>query len=527
MKKCLIQVMGTIFIFSFFILGLADVALAADEDLRSALKIGSAIAAVLSIIGIAIAGYFAGKSYDSHTGWERYHHGAGQFYNRRSFRQDKPTYGINDTTQRLNWIESLPGRMAAISGLMKPSDGSKSKWMPPMGMDALPEPIKGFFKKNERKYKLTLEAFELIGEQKKNWPKFENQYVLADAWSSAHGSIFGDHDGEFLPPEFQYPPEPQGPPEEWDYRDVHRDDPLPFKSSQHAAELMKKITHTFGATLVGITKLNPDWCYQGHLRGVGEGDWEVPKHWEYAIVWATPHEWDSMYCNPNYGTSYDAYSRNRIIGGKLESFIHELGYPARAHVPPMSYDLVTPPIAIDAGLGEIGRHGILITPELGSNSRLGVVTTNIPMAVDKPVNLGIMDFCKKCKICAKTCPSGAISIKDTPETVRGYRRWRIRDESCFQTWASVAQRHVRGCRICLAVCPYSRKNNWVHALSRYVDPRDPTGISASVLLWMQKKFFDYPKAHDFMPPPSGKNASYHEPPDWLQTDKWFDIPKTW
>jgi hypothetical protein len=43
---------------------------------------------------------------------------------------------------------------------------------------------------------------------------------------------------------------------------------------------------------------------------------------------------------------------------------------------------------------------------------------------------------------------------------------------------------------------------------------------------MQKRFFVSPKAQDYLPPPVGKNATYHEPPDWLQTDKWFDVPKT-
>jgi epoxyqueuosine reductase QueG len=149
------------------------------------------------------------------------------------------------------------------------------------------------------------------------------------------------------------------------------------------------------------------------------------------------------------------------------------------------------------------------------------------MEVDKPVNLGIMDFCKKCKICADKCPSGAISHKDDMEVVRGYRRWCIKDELCSQIWASVATSHFRGCRICLAVCPYTRKNNWVHALSKYTDPRDPTGIVASLLLKAQKSFFKYPDAKDFLPPPEGKNATYHEPPDWLQTDKWFDVEKKW
>jgi reductive dehalogenase len=291
--------------------------------------------------------------------------------------------------------------------------------------------------------------------------------------------------------------------------------------------LIKKIAHTFGATLVGITKLNPDWCYQGLLRGVGPGNYDVPAHWEYAIVVVTPHERDSMYSNPTYGTSYDAYERERMICGKLETFLHELGYPARSHVPPFFYDMVMPPVAIDAGLGEQSRKGLMITPELGSNSRLACVTTNVPMEVDKPIDIGVLDFCRKCKICAERCPGGAISHKDHRDTVRGYRRWQIKHELCLHIWASVARSHLTGCRICLAVCPFTRKNNWVHAVSRYVDPRDPTGIAATLLLWAQKSFFKYPDAKDFMPPPSGKNATYHEPPDWLQTDKWFDIPRTW
>ncbi|MBW1799160.1 MAG: 4Fe-4S dicluster domain-containing protein [Deltaproteobacteria bacterium] len=526
MKKDFKISAGMLFLLAFMILGFGELAFAGDGVSRSLLKAGSALAAILGVIGIAVAGYFAGKSYDTYTGWERYHHGAGQFYNRKPFLQDRPTYGVMEATQRLTWIESLIGRMSTIKDLVHPPGGGEPKWVPPMGVDALPDPLRRFFKENEEKYKHTLNAFKLIDQQKANWEHFKVQLALADAWTNAHAATFEDHEGEIYFDRL-FPPEPKGPPGEWDFRGIRRDQPLPFKSPKHASRLIKRIAHTFGATLVGITKLNPDWCYQGHLRGVGPGKWEVPAHWEYAIVVVTPHEWDSMYCNPTYGTSYDAYSRERIIAGKLEAFIHELGYPARSHVPPFFYDMVMPPVAIDAGLGEEGRHGLLISPELGANSRLACVTTNIPMEVDKPVNLGIMDFCKKCKICAEKCPSGAISHKDEMETVRGYHRWRIRDELCFQVWASVAQSHVRGCRICLAVCPYSRKNNWVHAVSRYVDPRDPTGIVASLLLWAQKSFFKYPEAKDFMPPPTGKNATYHEPPDWLQTDKWFDVPRTW
>jgi reductive dehalogenase len=526
MRRKSLMAMGFILLLGFLILSLSGVAFADNGISRSILKTGSLLAAIFSIIGIALAGYFAGKSYDSHTGWERHHHGAGQFYNRKPFRKDQPTYGVTEETTRLNWEESLFNRLSTLKSLVHPPDGGEPKWVPPMGIDALPDPIRGFFKENEERYKNTLKTLQLMDQQVANWENFNVQFAIADAWSNAHAATFEDHEGEIYFDRL-FPPEPMGPPEEWDFRGIRRETPLPFKSPNHASQLIKKIAHTFGATLVGITKLNPDWCYQGFLRGVGPGNYDIPDHWEYAIVVVTPHEWDSMFCNPTYGTSYDAYSRERMIAGKLEAFIHELGYPARSHVPPFFYDMVMPPVAIDAGLGEEGRHGLMITPELGANSRLACVTTNVPMEVDKPVNLGIMDFCKKCKLCADKCPSGAISHKDDMELVRGYRRWCIKDELCSQIWASVATSHFRGCRICLAVCPYTRKNNWVHALSKYTDSRDPTGIVASLLLKAQKSFFKYPEAKDFLPPPEGKNATYHEPPDWLQTDKWFDVNKTW
>jgi len=525
MKRRSLTAVGIVLLLGFLIVGFSSVASADHEVYRIILKTVGLLGAVLGIVGIAVAGYFSGKDYDSYTGWERYTHGAGMFYNREPFRKDRPTYSVDGPTRRVNWEESFIGRMSTMMLLINPPDGGEPKWLPPMGVEALPEPCRKFFKEHHDNYNTMLINMELVMKQKDNWPKFETRFAIADAWSASMASSFEDHDGK-LHLDRLYPPEPKGPPEEWDFRGIHRKEPLPFKSPKHASELIKKIAHTFGATLVGITKLNPDWCFQGHLRGVGPGKYDVPAHWEYAIVVVTPHEWDSMYANPTYGTSYDAYSRERMIAGRLEAFLHELGYPARAHVPPNFYDMMMPPVAVDAGLGEQGRKGLLITPELGSNARLACVTTNVPMEVDKPIDIGIQEFCRKCKICAERCPSGAISHKDHPEVEFGYRRWRIKDDLCFKTWASVAQSHPRGCRICLAVCPYTRKNNWLHEIPRYVDPRDPTGIVSSTLLWMQKIFFHYPEARDFLPPPDGKNATYHEPPDWLQIDKWFNVNKT-
>jgi epoxyqueuosine reductase len=527
MGRKVLMTVGFILLVCFLIAGFSGVVFADDGAYRSILKIGGLLAAILGIVGIAVAGYFSGKDYDSYTGWERYTHGVGMFFNRTPFRKDKPTYEMTNKTRRVKWEESILNRLQTMMLLMMPPDGSEPKWLPDKGPEALPEPVRTFFLDNKDRYNLTLETFGLIQKQHVEWPKYADRYAIIDAWANSLGSSFESWDGSFILDRL-YPPEPVGLPDEWDFRGIHRDKPLPFKSPTHASQLLKKITHTFGATLVGITKLNPDWCYQGSLRGVGEGDYEVPPHWEYAIVFAVPHEWDMFYVNPSYGTSYDAYSYLRVIAARLEVFIHELGYPARSHVPPFLYDIMMPPVAVDAGLGEQGRMGLLLTPELGCNARLACVTTNIPMTVDKPIDFGVREFCRKCKICAEKCPTGAISHSDEPDLVYGYKRWKIRDDLCFKTWASVAASKVsHGCRICLAVCPYSRKNNWLHTLSRQIEPRDPIGLVSIMLLWMQKTFFRYPEARDFLPPPEGKNATYHEPPDWLQTEKWFDVNRTW
>jgi hypothetical protein len=167
-KKPLILV-GMVLLLGCLVLGFSSAALAEDGVYRSMLKTGGVLAAILGIIGIAVAGYSAGKSYDSYTGWERHNLGAGQFYNRKPFRKDSPTYGITEQTIRLKWEENWFNRLRTIGDLLRPPDGGEPKWTPAMGIEKLPEPLKSFFVKQPERYKLTLKAFELMKLQKANW----------------------------------------------------------------------------------------------------------------------------------------------------------------------------------------------------------------------------------------------------------------------------------------------------------------------------------------------------------------------
>ncbi len=484
-------------------------------DRRKFIKTAGISGGVLALVGSAGAGLASGKDKESFTGWGRTAYGKDQFFNRKPFLVNNPTYEKVGESRRITYIENLFKRNGELSRLLFARESEVPLWTFEDGVEKLPEPLRTYYLEHPEALGEFKKSMQKSREQEENWKKYKHKYLLADAWSSAHASAIQGQGA--------FPPQPSGLPEESDFRGVNKEN-LQLKSPAHGSSLIKQITHSFGASLVGIARVKEDWVYQGYLRGVGKGDYEVPGHWKYAVVIAVPHEWDSMYANPTYGTSYDAYSKLRFIAGKLEVFLKEIGYAARSHVPPTSYEIAMPPLAIDAGLGEQGRHGVLITPELGANTRLAAVTTNMPLEPDKPIDIGIKKFCSKCKICAEECPSGAISFTDSPENViRGYKRWNIDADKCFTIWNSVAASHARGCRVCLAVCPYSRKNNWIHKIVREVDPRDPTGIFSSAMLAMQKNFFTYPGGQEYLPPPDGDNLTFGEAPDWLLTEEWFNI----
>lgn len=486
---------------------------------RDFLKTGGLVAAAIQVSGIAGAALAAGKDKDSYTGYESWE-GEQQTFNRKKYELDEVPYKKTGEVRRPGRYTDLVFIRAGIFG-----QALAEGWTKEDGVDALGEPLASWYKENPSQLELDIERETVVlPNAAKDHQKYDEYFVLADAYAFGWEDIFAF-----------YPAEPTAPPEVSDYQMVvatpvgphekpFREEPVPFKSEDHAAELIKKIAHRYGATIVGITKLNPDFCYDMGLRGSPDpGPWDPPEHWEYAIVMGVPHEWEQVLSNPAHGTSYDGYNRVRNASGRLASFLKHLGYPARSHHPPFHYDLVVPPIAVDAGLGQTGRHGFTIIPETGSNIRLAVVTTNVPMTVDKPIDFGVADFCNDCKICAEQCPSGAISFDDSPEgmEIRGYEHWFIDTAKCFNFWMQAMG--PLGCRLCLTVCPYTQRSNWIHNAAKTIDINDPTGLVNNSLVYMQKNFFDAPEVTEYLRPPDGRFAGYREAPEWLQVTNWFDI----
>ncbi|MHC4394146.1 MAG: reductive dehalogenase [Planctomycetota bacterium] len=471
---------------------------------RTFLKASGAVGAVFGISGLGLYGYQAGKDPATYTGCEGFQ-GAAQTFNRKRFSINKPPYEKVAPTSRPDArTEVIFNRMSVM----------RNAAVGEMTIEELEEPYKSYYLQHPEDFELDKQNSELKEKVKQDSKENRDKYILAKAWADAMSAV---------------KPKPIGnaPPEISDFPNSDPDrqsQPMKLKNPKLTSALIKKVSYEFGSVLVGITKLNPDWVYKypGNKRGFKMDEpIEIPKHWEYAVVVGTPMSWDPMYANPNYGTSYDAYSKSRIVAFRLASFIKQLGYAARPHTPGTDYDLMVPPIMVDSGLGQQGRHSIVITPELGCNFRPAVVTTNIPLAVDKPISFGVDKFCKTCKICADRCPGGAIT-KGEKQIVRGYRRYQLHSSKCLNFWNSA--HGSMGCRLCIASCPYTRKSNWVHRAALHLTANDPTGISHRLLTGMQKRFYPAPKPDDYYAETlGGKNASYRKAPWWLKTDDFIDL----
>lgn len=439
--------------------------------------------------------------------------------------ENSPHQKMGPSSRCDGFNENILKRNLKLFELSKHLYDSPPKWSPDMGFNGLPKNMASYFTENPDEYKSALNIYQEMIDNKKNWQNYIDKYALIGAWNGANEILFNDLESKLKDTRQEFARDSmRGEPEVVDFRGIYRKKPITFKSKVHASELVKKITYTFGAVLVGITKLNSDWIYKGMLRGFPgyQGEYKVP-HWRYAIVYAVPNECDSINVHPYYDSSYDAYTKNRQIGERLQRFLWELGYPARTNIPPLSYDILMPPVAIDAGLGQHCRIGIIITPELGPNIVLGAVLTNLEMNADKPIDFGVYEFCKKCKVCAAACPTGAISFSDLPDkNVRGYLHWQPNAERCFRHWCKVTQRSPRQCRICISVCPYTKMNNWSFKILHKFFVKNPRGLIGNGILSMKK----YIQSSIILPQIKRTKDINSELQNWLRIDNWCNIDNT-
>lgn len=246
---------------------------------------------------------------------------------------------------------------------------------------------------------------------------------------------------------------------------------------QELTHMVKKAASLYGADLVGIAKLDERWVFSSDYGKSylfddskvpleDEGGYHIPKGFTRAIVMAVVMDDDLQDQSPNVAASTAAslgYSRMAITAVSLAEYIRSLGYHA---IPSMNDTALSIPLAIDAGLGQLGRHGLLITPEYGSNVRLCKVLTDLPLLVDEPIDFGVTEFCNNCLLCVEHCLSGSISAGErTMESVKetgnsGALKWYVAGETCLRFW----QENGASCGNCIAVCPFTHGFESSHCL---------------------------------------------------------------
>jgi reductive dehalogenase len=255
--------------------------------------------------------------------------------------------------------------------------------------------------------------------------------------------------------------------------------------SEKITEAIKFIAKYYGAVDVGITKLKKYHFYSHHGRREENWGEEIKNTHKYAIVMVVKMNYDMMKHAPSLPIILES-SKHYVEAAKIAHIIAEyvrgFGYDARSHVDG-NYEVLAVPTARDAGIGEVGRMGILVHPKYGPRIRISIVTTDMELIESpKRKNHHIEEFCKICKKCADNCPTNSISKEVKPYS-RGFHHWSIRQETCYAFW----KKSGTDCAFCIRSCPYTKKDTLLHSLVRFYISLNP--FNQRVALFFDDLFY--------------------------------------
>ena len=262
------------------------------------------------------------------------------------------------------------------------------------------------------------------------------------------------------------------------------------------AAFLKAYLRELGAVAVGCAALDPAWIYTHKGRFDDDYGRGIELDHTHALVFLVEMDHDRMQHAPRAPTLLESarqYERAASIARTAAAALRRAGHDAQAHYD-AHYDVILPPLAVRAGLGELGRNNLLVADRYGSRVRIGAVTTNLEVRNDRPVSLGIEAFCRLCAKCADLCPSNALSRGD-PEDVRGIEKWPTHVERCHAWWRRIGT----DCGICMAACPFSHPSGGIHRIVRALIRRAPW-LNRTLLL-LDDAF--YGRSRWRSPPPGG------------------------
>jgi reductive dehalogenase len=262
--------------------------------------------------------------------------------------------------------------------------------------------------------------------------------------------------------------------------------------------MLRTVARLAGAGDVGVAEFDERWIYT-HRRAdrapivfedvetpiLNDEKTVIPERFDRTVVGVTEMARPLMRTSPTHpasGAAGLAYGRMGVEATIVATWIRAMGYDA---IPSRNDMGPSVPTAIDAGLGEGGRHGRLIHPQFGGNIRIWKVYTDMPLPVDPYVKFGVTEYCEACRICVDNCPSNALvsrqqkswqytgsppaswkNATDAPwdaTKANGVKKWYQHPKRCLRFWVE----NGTSCSNCVVACPFTHGGKWLETVFRY------------------------------------------------------------
>ena len=193
---------------------------------------------------------------------------------------------------------------------------------------------------------------------------------------------------------------------------------------------------------VGFTRYDRRYTY------ASKKTWAKYRH---AICLALEQDYYQTQTIPSLEAEFAHFGTYEIAGElalELAEHIRSLGYRAQVHSPNDNSGVFIP-LFVEAGLGQLGANGQLLSPHFGSRARLMLITTDAPVAYDEPIDYGINKFCEQCQVCVVRCPARALLREKV--WYRGVQKNKLVYDRCRPIMVT-----YEGCGVCMKVCPIQR-----------------------------------------------------------------------
>lgn len=234
-----------------------------------------------------------------------------------------------------------------------------------------------------------------------------------------------------------------------------------ISSRKYGKEFIEEIKAKFAIDLIGV--ISVDDCDNKIFKN---GVKQLLPRAKSAVVFAVEVAKETLYLSfhprkylgkPATGELFEPH--NVWITSKIDNALNEVasrlrkeGYPSLA-LPSRGMPMLSPNmciidmvnVAVEAGLGTIGHHGILITPEFGARVRLGVFLTEAP--IEPTVKEEGKDYCIHCYGCVDICPVDAIKHPD-----ESGKLFEVDTFRCKFFRIKMQEKEMGNCGLCQKVC---------------------------------------------------------------------------